>query len=440
MSTASKAVTLARDLEAICGAEHVRLDQTTTQSRSIDKVTPQAVVSPATAQQIADVLKFAAERDLVVVPAGNFSRQHIGRTPARIDIVVETTRLNTINYFEPGDLTIGVQAGAKFTDVLAHVEAKGETLPIDPQSASRTTFGSIVATCASGPLRFSYGSVRDFCLGVEFATAGGKVAKAGGRVVKNVAGYDVTKLLVGSYGTLAIITAANFRVFPRQRQTRTFIADFKNFDDALTARDRIVLGSPLTPLALELISPTASRMTAPQFSQEAWRLALRAGGSDAVLARYRQELGSMVTSQVEGAEEAKLWTAIADFADTLFARAPRTMIVRITLPQERLRGVVARAQEVADAKGFSFSCAGRAVTPIYLAFVPGDRAATYPSLLDELRRAVGPDGVVAVTHCHSEVKRSIDIWGTSATDTDAMTTVKRTFDPRDILNRGRFLL
>ena len=440
MSTAPKAATIGRELEAICGAEYIRLDKATTQARTIDKVTPQAVVWPATAQQVADVLKFAAEHDLVVVPAGNFSRQHTGRVPARIDIVIETTRLNAIQYFEPGDLTIGVQAGAGFSDVLAHVEAKGETLPIDPPSASRATFGSIVATSASGPLRHSYGSVRDFCLGVEFATAAGKVAKAGGRVVKNVAGYDVTKLLVGSYGTLAVITAANFRVFPRQRQTRTFIADFKNFEQALQARDRIVLGSPLTPLALELICPNANPVVFPQLTQPAWRLVLRAGGSDAVLARYQKELGSMITAQADGQDEARLWTAIADFVDTQFTQAPRTMIARVTLPQERLAGVLAHAREAAEAKGFSCLCAGRAITPIYLCFAPNDRAATYASLLDEVRNAVGPDGVVSVTHCQPEVKRSLDIWGPSSTDIDAMTTVKRTFDPRDILNRGRFLL
>jgi len=436
MSSAQQSATLARDIEAICGSGNVRVDETSLRGRTIGGVTPQVIAAPANATETAGVLKCAAERDLVVVPAGSCSRQHIGRIPARVDIVIETARMNAIQYFEPGDLTIGIQAGAKLGDVVTRIEAHGQTLPIDPPSVSRTTIGSIVATCASGPLRHGYGSVRDFCLGVEFATAEGKVAKAGGRVVKNVAGYDVTKLLVGSYGTLAIITSANFRVFPSQRQTRTFIAQFKNLDDAIDARDYIVLRSPLTPLALELVSPGCL----PQGTNDAWALILRAGGSDAVLGRYRQELGTMVSVEVEGERQGQLWKEIADFPDTLFAHSLQAIVLRVSAPQQRLGVIIAGAQQAAQPNGFTLTVAGRAVSPIYLAFVPGVERANYAAALNGVRATVGRDGVVTVTHCPTDVKRSVDVWGTSATDFEAIRSVKRTFDAGDILNRGRFLL
>lgn len=436
MSMAQQSVTLARDMEAICGAGNVRVDESSLSSRTIDGAKPQVIATPANAAETAAILKLAAERQLVAVAAGGFSRQHIGRIPARVDIVVETTRMNAINYFEPGDLTIGIQAGAKLSDVATHIEAHGQTLPIDPPSASRITIGSIVATCASGPLRQGYGSVRDFCLGVEFATVEGKVAKAGGRVVKNVAGYDVTKLLVGSYGTLAIITAANFRVFPSQRQTRTFIAQFKNLDDAIDARDHIVLQSPLTPLALELVSPGCL----PQGTNDAWALILRAGGSDAVLARYRHELGTMVSVEAEGERETQLWKEVADFPDTLAAHLPEAMIVRVSAPQQRLGVILSGAQQAAQANGFALTAAGRAVTPMYLAFVAGMERANYAGVVKAVRTTVGPDGVVLVTHCATDVKRIVDVWGTTATDLEAIRSVKRTFDAGDTLNRGRFLL
>jgi glycolate oxidase FAD binding subunit len=439
MSTAPKLATITKELETICGAEHVRVDEASLRARSIDGVIPQAVVSPGTPEQTAAVLKFAASKDLVVAPAGNHSRQHIGCVPSRVDLVVETTRMNSIQYFEPGDLTIGIEAGANLRDVVAHIEAHGQTLPLDPPSASCATIGGIVATGASGPLRHSYGNVRDFCLGVTFATVDGKVAKAGGRVVKNVAGYDVTKLLVGSYGTLAIVTSANFRVFPRVQQTRTFVAEFRSYDDALHARDQLVLGSPLTPMGLELVCPEASRAVMPHLHNRAWRLLLRAGGSDSVLARYSREVGSLVSLEIDGDAETRLWTAVADFVDGQFARNPNTMTLRIALPQQRLGRVLAAAEQAAQANGFTAACAGRATTPLSLAFIPSD-GGDYAAVLRAVRTAVGNDGAVVVTHCPVQVKRALDVWGTTQTDGEAMKTVKKTFDERNILNRGRFLL
>ena len=440
MSTAPRPATIARELENICGAANVRSDEPSLKARAIDGVVPQGIVAPATPDEVAAVLKFAAARELVVVPVGGFSRQHIGRAPARVDIVVELTRMNAIQYYEPGDLTIGVQAGAKLADVLMHIESHGQMLPLDPASAARTSIGGTVATCASGPLRHGYGTVRDFCLGVQFATAEGKVAKAGGRVVKNVAGYDVTKLMVGSYGTLAVITSANFRVYPRPQQTRTFAGQFDSTEDALRARNAVVLKSALTPLAFDVLSPEASQLLMPQVARHAWTLLLRAGGSDNVLGRYRHDLGTMVTWESEGDAEARLWTTVADFPNSCFERDPNAMVVRVAVPQQELARVVEAAIETADANGFNTVWAGRAITPIHIAFTPTNGGRNYQAVLATLRKAVGNDGSAVVTHCPTDVKRAINVWGATAADLNAMQTVKRTLDPGDILNRGRFLL
>jgi glycolate oxidase FAD binding subunit len=439
VSTGPRTATITRELEAICGTDYVRADDAALLAHTIDTVTPQAVVSPGTPEEVAGVLKFAATRDLVVIPAGGFSHQHIGRVPPRIDIVLKLSRMNALQYYEPGDLTLGVQAGASLHDLQAQIAAHGQVLPIDAPSASRATVGGAIASAGSGPLRHGYGTVRDFCLGVQFATADGKVAKAGGRVVKNVAGYDVTKLIVGSYGTLAVITAANFRVFPRPRQTRTFAAQFHRFDDAINARDQLLLHSHLPFLALEIISPGAERVVAPRFARQAWALLLRAGGSENVLGRYRHELGTMVTWEADDDEE-RLWNAVTDLPDTICAREHGTMVVRAAAPAQKLADILRAAEAASQAYGFDFTCAGRAVMPVHLAFSPEQPTANYAAIVSEIRNTVGRDGSVVVTHCPTEVKASIDIWGTTATDLDAMRLVKRTLDPGDILNRGRFVV
>lgn len=438
MSTGPKPATITRELEAICGSEHVRVDDAALLAHTIDEVAPQAVVTPGTPEEVAGVLKFAAARDLVVVPAGGFSRQHIGRVPARLDIVVRLSRMNALQYYEPGDLTLGVQAGAKLQELKAQVEAHGQLLPIDPPSASHSTIGGVVASAASGPLRHGYGTLRDFCLGVQFATADGKVAKAGGRVVKNVAGYDVTKLMVGSHGTLAVITSANFRVFPRPRRTRTYAAQFHRIDDALNARDQVLLHSPLPFLAFDIISPEAERVVAPKFGRQAWSLLLRAGGSENVLGRYRHELGTMVTWETDDDEE-RLWGAVADLPDTLWARENGTIVIRAAAPAQKLAHILHAAEAASQAYGFNLTCTGRAVTPVYLAFSPAQSTGDYGAIVSEIRNAVGRDGSVIVTHCPSHVKANVDVWGTP-TDLEAMRLVKRTLDPGDILNRGRFLV
>ena len=182
----------------------------------------------------------------------------------------------------------------------------------DPPLPERATVGGMLATASHGPLRHGYGALRDFCIGIRFVTGDGRRAKGGGRVVKNVAGYDLMKLLIGSYGTLAVITSASFKLFPAPRQTRTFLAEFATAKEAMEFRDR-VMRSPLSPMCLELVSPGARRLMRPEMTADAWVICVRAAGSDAVLARYRKELGPAITRELEGDSEGKMWREIENF-------------------------------------------------------------------------------------------------------------------------------
>src|SRR5262249_10166866 len=204
----------------------------------INGVVPGVKVSPATPEETGAVLRLANERGLVVAPAGGLTKQQIGGVPERVDILLSTARMNTIEQDDPGDLTIAVAAGMPFAAMQRQLTEHHQWVPCDAAELERATIGGLLATGAAGPLKSTFGHMRDFCIGVQFVTPDGKVAKGGGRVVKNVAGYDLMKLMTGSYGSLAGITRANFKGVPRPRQRRAFICSFCSLHPAVEFRTR----------------------------------------------------------------------------------------------------------------------------------------------------------------------------------------------------------
>ena len=201
-------------LEEIAGGAYVVTDAAEIAAREVCGVRPAVVVRPADAAQIAEILRFAAAEKLAVIPTGGCTKLGIGSPPARYDIALDLSRMNRVLAYDPHDLTLGVEPGVRIEDLLRTLAEKKQFLPLAVPFSDRATIGGIVAANSSSPLRHAYGAVRDFCLGMEFVTGEGTQAKSGGRVVKNVTGYDLHKLLIGSLGTLAVITRVNFRTFP----------------------------------------------------------------------------------------------------------------------------------------------------------------------------------------------------------------------------------
>ncbi len=270
-------------------------------------------------------------------------------------------------------------------------------------------------------------------------------AKGGGRVVKNVAGYDLMKLLIGSQGTLGIITSASFKLFPAPRQTRTFLAEFSSATEAIGFRDR-VLHSPLSPMCLELVSPEARGVLRPEMADaKTWVVCLRAAGSDAVLARYRTELGAAVTREVEGQNEHDLWRAVADFSHIAYEQHPSSLLISIALPVRDVGPVLNDAASVAETNSFTLAAIGRVgVGHLLMALWPGHDAEVtlenFVNALSGLRHRLPRDASMAVLRCPPEARHHVTAWGPTPTDIESMRTVKLALDPKDILNRGRFLI
>ena len=234
---------------------HIQLGQRISQSLTPDSLAPVCILYPQSIAELSQIMAIAYEQRLRVLPCGNATKLDWGGLVSRADLVVSTSRLNQVIEHCVGDLTVTVQAGVKYQDLQAVLAEKGQFLAIDPPYSANATIGGILATGSAGSLRHRYNGVRDMCLGFEFVRSDGELAKAGGRVVKNVAGYDLMKLLTGSYGTLGIASTITFRLYPLPEFTQ--IALVTGTTEAIAQAHHTLSTSVLTPTACDLLSAAA---------------------------------------------------------------------------------------------------------------------------------------------------------------------------------------
>ena len=237
------------------------------------------------------MMQVAYERRAAVVPWGGGTQQNIGNPPARVDLLVRTERLNRVLIHEPDDLTISVEAGITLGALRELTARHGQMLPLDPPLAGRATIGGLLATAADGPRRLGYGTLRELTIGIAVVEASGRISRGGGMVVKNVSGFDMMKLYLGSLGTLAIIASANFKLLPIPRAAATLLCTFDDPAAAFAAIEAIQL-TQLTPTAAEYLNSAALKALDRSGS---CALALRAEGLPQAVERHIAELTMLTT-------------------------------------------------------------------------------------------------------------------------------------------------
>jgi glycolate oxidase FAD binding subunit len=337
------------------------------------------------------------------------------------EVKVNTGGLRRVLKYEPNDLTVSVEAGMPFADLQALLAKNRQMVALDPPFFAKATVGGVVATNSSGPMRRLYGTARDQVIGMKFATLAGKQIATGGMVVKNVAGLDMGKLMIGSFGTLAVITSINFRLHPIPEQTHTFAFSFEDLDQVLEKRNSI-LYSVLRPVALEIISPPA----ATRLGLRGHVLALRAAGSAKVLERYERELQG--ATRMTGAEDMIVWTQIREFPSDFLRRQPNGVILRISTKISEV-GTLLRL-----VAGACISRAASGVTYVYLSSWQG---------VAPIWQVAAENGWSAVVEfAPPETRSSKDLWLLDQSKESAeafamMKKVKRMFDPDSLLNRSR---
>ncbi len=450
------ATSLLEQLSGIVGAANVIAAPEELRRFSVDGMVPGAVARPGSSDEVAEIVCLARRDRLALLPAGGFSNAQLGNIPRRLDVVVSLARMNRLLAYDPADLTVSVEAGTRLAALQETLGVHRQFLPVDSPS-SAATLGGILATHSSGPLRYGYGTVRDFTVGMQFVTGEGKIVKTGGRVVKNVAGYDLAKLMIGSLGTLGIITSANFRTYPIPPRTATFVAGFASLESALEMRRKII-HSVLQPRALDLLDREAARTLhgdTAEVEQTAWWLLAGVGGVEAFVARHGIEIEKLgkesgATSFLTLADEpeSQMWEAVRALRERLAARYRATTVVRASLPLTELGAWLKNAQSVTVRNGLLLAVVARAGTAVGYACLLAKEAtqatigkvAQACTALTHSAISLGGRAVVEFVSADlNEVKQQFHVWGPTRQDFPLMQKLKREFDPDGVLNPGRYV-
>jgi glycolate oxidase FAD binding subunit len=397
------------------------------------------IVEPDTATAFAAALRQAAADRQSVLLRGAGTKLDWGRPPRAIDLVLSTRRLNRIIAHQHGDLTVAVEAGAVLADVNRALAQHGQCLPLDPPFADRASVGGILAANDSGPLRHRYGTPRDLVIGVELVTTDGVIAKSGGRVVKNVAGYDLAKFVAGSFGSLAAILSATFKLAPLPADSKTLVVEAPDFD-ALGLMVRAVMESQLEPLAFEvrvpdvvgaeLGPPSRPDQRRPLRPSLLLRFASLPAVCDAQIEQARNliPLRECAMETLAGAHEREVW----EEHSRRVWEAPGVIARASWLPAE----VSALMHELRQLAGSAcIEAIGRAAVGTGLIRIDAD-VGSQASIVNQLRRSKSLGNVV-ILRGSEQLKTRVDVWGDAGDLGPVFASLKRALDPDGILNAER---
>ena len=384
------------------------------------------VVIPDTVEDLAAIVKTASQEGWKIIPCGNGSKLDWGALAKDVQLVVSTQKCDRIIEHAIDDLTVTVEAGVKLADLQASLRASDRVLPIDPAFAETATIGGILATADTGSWRQQYGGIRDLVLGISFIRGDGEIAKAGGRVVKNVAGYDLMKLFIGSYGTLGIISQVTFRTYPIPKASQTVVltGEAIQIDRAMA----LLKNSGLTPTAADLITASVAKK-------------LEITAKMALLVRFQTipESTEAQTSQLS-VMVADLAVEIASYKDKaqqqLWDRLNNT--VRVPQSDEAIickfailptAGVELLQQMMKiDNDSFTMLHIGSGIGILQLAI---DETSTIETIREFCN---SNSGFLTILTAPQAIKQNIDVWGYRGNALEIMTTIQQKFDPQQIFN------
>jgi glycolate oxidase FAD binding subunit len=465
-------------LEAILDASRVFSDPLSCAAYAVDEINPSAVAKPASAEEAAEIVRFSALEKFALIPCGNRTKLAIGMPPSRYDIALDMTALHQIAHYDPGDLTVSADAGTPLAKLNAILFEHKQFLPLLVPYYSRSTVGGAIASGVHSPLQQFYGTARDFLIGAEFVTGSGALTKSGGRVVKNVTGYDLHKLLIGSLGTLGVITRLNFRTFPVPiAGSRGFVASFPNAEAALALR-RAIAESSLTPLTLDVLSPELAQLFATRtpatpeaavfagenrsadqtslppvgnwFRPREWQLCAGFAGIPEVLDRYARDLTRLAeqsratsTTILEDNTRPAVWGRLRESLSLLLESSPATAVFRISVLPSQHTALFAKLRQIADRAALSHALVARAGGTIYFALLPSSANNETTAQLAQVTTQIfdstsSAGGNATLLFAPRALKQYVSVWGPPRPDLALMRRLKTAFDPQNIFAPGRF--
>jgi glycolate dehydrogenase FAD-binding subunit len=467
------------ELAGIAGQDRLKTDPGVTAQYAVDGVVPKAVVFPKDTRMVSAIVQCACRGNLAMVPWGSGTKMAMGNPPKRLDLVVCMARMNHMLDVDTANLTITVEAGVKFRDVQARLATEedrcylpledlkteagefvcsdrshsGCFLPLDPPFSERATLGGIVAANSTGPRRLLYGLPRDLVLGVRFVTPKGDIIGAGGKTVKNVSGYDVSKLMIGSLGSLGVLCEMTLRLLPLPEKMETLLFSFDSFSDA-GAFAGAVLGTKLLPAAVEVANRAALENMdfrgSLDFSPSSHVVLVALEAFDEAVARMRKELLAMAPhfkakghALVQEDKHRLFWLTVGELQGTAFQRIPRLVALQLNYPFSAWKTIFEFADQTLSLAHLDHTMlchTGNGLTLINL--LPKPKGVDDKSLVEAVRTLLAEcrkaGGNLIVQRAPVELKNALPVWGEPGSDLPLMKRIRVEIDPANLMNPGRF--
>ncbi len=406
---------------ALVGNEYV---QAATAADAVAGAQPKLVIEPGTERELAEVLRLSNEAGLAVVPRGGGTKLGWGNPPAHADLILSTARLNEIIEYAWADLTVTVEAGCTIQRLQEKLAQHGQRLALDPLWREKATVGGVLSTNDSGALRLRFGALRDLIIGATIALPDGTLASSGGKVVKNVAGYDLPKLVTGALGTLGVITRAVFRVHPLPLSARSFSVSNVNAEET----QRFVLAVQDSKLAHTSLQAHFSDENPPASD-------ILFEGTEAGFAAQETQLRNLARPASVSGASTSTWTAREEL--WAFSDSASTAIAKISILPANMARTMELMERSANAHQLQWKALiyATGIGWLRLAGKPGALRGALQLLRDELQ---GQDGSLVVLHRPDNMP-AFDVWGTAGDALPLMKAVKQQLDPKNTLNPGRFV-
>jgi len=468
-------------LSTVIGADRIETEPAFMDQYAVDNLKPKAVIFPRNVKEVSEVVNVANRENLSIVPWGSGSKIGMGNVPSRLDLVMASSRMDHMLDVDTANLTITVEAGVKFRDIQARLATEDDRcylpledlstsqdelicsdrstsgcfLPMDPPFSENATMGGIVAANSSGPRRLLYRFPRDLLLGVRFVAPNGDIIGTGGKTVKNVSGYDISKLMVGSAGSLGFIAEMTFKLLPLPEKMETVLLSFQSLKDACALAEAI-LETPLLPAAVEIMNRTASDELScrerKDFRPGSYVVAVAMEAFEPAVKRMKHEvldmgkrLGAVEDACFTEDAHRRFWLTVSHLQASAVRRFSGPVTLQFTYPISLMAEVVRFTEKALTESGIQHSLlthAGTGASIVTLSGDPGGKGAggtAIDLIRDLLGRCQERGGNLRVLDAPPAVKPHVKIWGAPGADLLVMKRIKGRLDPLGIFSPGRFV-
>jgi FAD/FMN-containing dehydrogenase len=394
-----------------------------------------------TTEQVSQIVKTANQSGVSVVPIGSGSKKGGGGVLSSADVVLSLKNMKRIVELDLGNSSVRVEAGMANGELQKVLAGHKLCFPLDPLFEETSTIGGELATNASGPGRFTYGTARDLVLGLTAVSPTGDIIHAGGKTMKNVAGLDICKMFINSWGTLGIITEATLRLFPLPEVTKTLSITFADLENAMRLVKQL-MDSKLTPAAIDLVDGMADTYMHSELGtalkEKEIMLLIKVEGSSEVVERHLKEIrgmsaaGRAVIQVVEAKNGENVWQAYSSIHKKFFTAVPGGMKGKAAVPIARLADMYRAVKEINASSGITAHC-GSGILYCYVNAAKGDAV----KMTGDLRQAAERlGGIFTIEVAPLSLRKNINVWP-RRDDYPLTQRIKKALDPNNILNPGK---